>query len=436
MRDLADLQRFKYLVDTLLTSTPDLVLMQPFTNELTAYLGNICGISAEFDLNDWQHAKTANGVAISPVSAAKCSLETLRSQIFMQGVQAAITDKLASKPSIHILYAGTGPYGTLLLPYLACHANLPIKVTLLDIHPENIAAVEKLIHHFGIENYIEALVCDDATSWQPELGKQFDLIISETMTALLKNEPQVWIFAHLVQFLAPDGCLIPEVISLKAQFLLKQIDDDDNLAAGEFFRLDQHSALSIQRKDLDCLQGHINVPAGITPKHKLGLTTDIQVYKQHTLTLRQCSLNLPFTLPQPKDLLEAGAQIRFAYETPAQPEFVFYFPQGQQPLSKANIVPSESPSPSGLFHLSRAFQQARLQKYGDKIQPNDTDRLREQVLCNALGLTLHQWYEHLFTCDSLEELEQCLQILNPKLHGPDFVQNLNSKLLSSHSDIS
>lgn len=49
------------------------------------------------------------------MQAVKCLKETLRSQKFIQGVKRAIEDRLNSNnENIHVLYAGTGPYVTLL----------------------------------------------------------------------------------------------------------------------------------------------------------------------------------------------------------------------------------------------------------------------------------------------------------------------------------
>ncbi|TMP68404.1 class I SAM-dependent methyltransferase, partial [Pseudoalteromonas ruthenica] len=75
----------------------------------------------------------------------------------------------------------------------------------------------------------------DATEWQATEPQSFDIIISETMTALLKREPQVFIFAHLSQYLKPSGVLIPEEVSLKS-WLVNQAEPDYLL--GEFFKLD------------------------------------------------------------------------------------------------------------------------------------------------------------------------------------------------------
>ena len=88
------------------------------TDALVEIFESITSISAHFDMNDWQDANLSSGVAISPVQAARCLQETVRTQAFLKGVKAAIEEKLNAHDTLHILYAGTGPYGPLLLPLL------------------------------------------------------------------------------------------------------------------------------------------------------------------------------------------------------------------------------------------------------------------------------------------------------------------------------
>src|SRR5471030_2877346 len=70
------------------------------------------------DIND-SDIYLPSGKAISPVKAAFCLLEIQRTAVFIRGIHNAI---LALKEQfkgeqVHILYAGCGPYATLLTPF-------------------------------------------------------------------------------------------------------------------------------------------------------------------------------------------------------------------------------------------------------------------------------------------------------------------------------
>ncbi|WP_028865716.1 hypothetical protein [Psychromonas aquimarina] len=55
------------------------------TDALAQFLALVTGVSADFDMNEWQDVDLPSGVAISPVQAAKCLQKTIRTQVFIQG---------------------------------------------------------------------------------------------------------------------------------------------------------------------------------------------------------------------------------------------------------------------------------------------------------------------------------------------------------------
>ena len=162
------LKQLQPLVAIIIAAPVDAGVVKQPIHALVNALEQESGVSSQADMNTSHGTYTEHGVAISPVQAARCSLEPLRTQVFMQGVAAAINDKVHGDKVVHILYAGTGPFATLLLPYLACHPELPVRVTLLDIHQENIEAVKKLVARWHIGHLINEYVVADATCWQPD----------------------------------------------------------------------------------------------------------------------------------------------------------------------------------------------------------------------------------------------------------------------------
>ncbi|KAA1156632.1 SAM-dependent methyltransferase [Pseudoalteromonas fuliginea] len=409
------LNRYRNAVTHLLNEPADAGLMKPFINDLKNYLGNITSISTDFDMNDWNDENTSQGVAISPVQAAKCIEETLRTQIFMQGIKLAIEERLkATTDDIHILYAGTGPYGTLLIPYLSLATNSRIKVTLIDIHPENISAIKKLVKHFSITQNIVAITCDDATRWQAPDSQQFDIIISETMTALLKREPQVFIFAHLCQFLHNSGTLIPQNISLKAWLTpfksLMSIEGSttDDILLKEFYCLNIDEARRLNAGDASSFKGNMLIPNGVDTNYRLKLTTDIQVYKHHRLTENQCSLNIPLTFLPHDAQLRGGEAIHYEYITPKSADFIFTFPIKNTVKTEADLALFSDLTRLGLPGVKRMFERAQAAKSDHPFSIADDEWALWTELLDTLTLPYHETTVALYQSQSIEEFEHWL----------------------------
>ncbi|MEF1229151.1 class I SAM-dependent methyltransferase, partial [Vibrio fortis] len=233
----------------LLQQPNDAGICKHFVDQLVDKLAAATGISAEFDMNDWQSAELPTGVAISSVQAAKCVKEILRTQIFLKGVHQCFQDKLAQKESINVLYAGTGPYGTLVIPLLHLFRADQVKLWLLDIHPQNIESLKLLINELGVSDRVEFMGVADATRWQPDGNVTFDVLVSETMTALLAREPQVSIFSRLQRYLADDGELIPQQIVLGTELAAADSSGLLPIKLGSFFKLDRKTCRAIAAGD-------------------------------------------------------------------------------------------------------------------------------------------------------------------------------------------
>ncbi|GAB5417294.1 MAG: hypothetical protein Crog4KO_28760 [Crocinitomicaceae bacterium] len=155
------------------------------------------------------------GMALGTTWAASCLEDSVRTIQFVSGILQAIDEKLANTDrALHILYAGTGPYATLMLPALAGYTSDQIQCTLLEYNPESFRYMKKVIHDLGLESRVPSFVNADATSFEPKRG--IDILISETMQAGLMVETQVPIALHLSQFLHSDGVMIPEAITVSA----------------------------------------------------------------------------------------------------------------------------------------------------------------------------------------------------------------------------
>ena len=184
------------------------------SKEYKSILNTLCGeeINIEEGRSDM---KFENGKALGTFWAALCLDDLLRTRQFIRGIYKAIQDKLKEKESIHILYAGTGPFATLLLPLMLRFAKEDIKYTLLEVNPFSFRILKKVISKLGFEGYDITFVNEDATKFQLDAKNQPDIIISETMQNALAKEQQVPIFINLMSQSPRETIFIPEKIELK-----------------------------------------------------------------------------------------------------------------------------------------------------------------------------------------------------------------------------
>lgn len=159
-----------------------------------------------------------DGKAIGPIWAAMCVKEFMRTKRFISGIFKAANEAKKRFPNtrLHILYAGTGPFATLVLPLTAFYASSEISFTLLEINEQSIKYLEKVIKTFEIQEYIKSIVCCDATKYKIDSNVPVHIIISETMLNALQKEPQAAITLNLAPQLIEDGIFIPQNITVEA----------------------------------------------------------------------------------------------------------------------------------------------------------------------------------------------------------------------------
>jgi hypothetical protein len=116
-------QLYGLITQVLASSATDIGILKPVLSQLGELLSRFSGIDVDTTENIAEgETKFAQGLAVSPVIAAKCLQDIARSRAFILGVNQAIQDKLTccdkliKDDKLTILYAGTGPYGLLLLP--------------------------------------------------------------------------------------------------------------------------------------------------------------------------------------------------------------------------------------------------------------------------------------------------------------------------------
>lgn len=243
-----------------------------------------------------------SGKAISPSGAAHCLLEMKRTAIFLRGIKRAIDSKIQSTNKlIRILYAGCGPYATLVTPLLNYYSSDRIRVTFLDVNQVSLNAAEKLLLDLGLDEYIEQFVLADATNYKVDLP--YDIVVSETMQSGLKKEPQVAIAQNLIPQCGPDTIFIPERITIDAYLRKRGIWDGDQLieAGGETSHLCELFTVSKTSLDCRCYRKVVTLPQTFKKPYDLFIYTTIKVFDNEVLGLNDCSLNLPIKYYEIRD---------------------------------------------------------------------------------------------------------------------------------------
>ena len=157
---------------------------------------------------------TGSGIAISAVEASHCTTDYLRTTRFIKAVYGALTELMKRFPhqKLRILYAGCGPYATLVVPLLPFFPPAQYEFFFLDIQSYSLESARNLVTNLGFQQYNIHFIEADATAYVNKEG--FHLILTETMFQALTREPQVAITEQLQSQLLPGGIFLPEEITL------------------------------------------------------------------------------------------------------------------------------------------------------------------------------------------------------------------------------
>ena len=302
--------------DTLLACGNDFALMKHAVDELYRLFNQITGVSI-YHLNEDKDILLPSGKAISTAAAAHCLLEMKRTAVFLRGINDAIVQALEKNKAkaIRILYAGTGPYGTLVLPLLTLYKPAQLVVDWLDINPQSLTALQKIIDAFKLQSYVGEVYCADATTFT--VSKPYDIVISETMLACLKAEPQVAIMQNLIPQLQPDAIFIPEEISIDAALTNPRMEQERLLYfEGErppFRRIELGNIFTVNRCNLETkkMQRSIIIPDKTEEFPVLKVFTTVKVFGNEFLSENDSSITLPKQFYDFRR--EKGREVNFKY---------------------------------------------------------------------------------------------------------------------------
>lgn len=275
-----------------------------------------------------KHIETPDGRAVSPVSAAFCIIDFIRTRVFIQGINEAIKVKQAKKPGqpVTILYAGCGPFATLVTPLTCLYSPAELQLVLMDINPHALSYLSMTIDTFEIRDYVKEIIPADASvveiknSWQP------DIIVSETMMPGLRKEPIVNIYANLAVQL-PEATLIPEQVKIIAAVLSSTNNSNYTYLpfetlldlSAENARLfnDNEWSPAIFRKGVE-----VSVPENLDPAfRKFCLLTFIKVFGKYEIGFNESSLTIPHFMKKSNKIEDFPASFHIKYARGPVPGF-------------------------------------------------------------------------------------------------------------------
>lgn len=266
-----------------------------------------------------------SGNAVSTIKAAHCLLEFMRTAVFLRGIHKAILTLQQSFPGqrIHILYAGCGPYATLLTPLTTRFSSEEIAFHLLDINEDSLTSAKKLYSTLQLEDYVEEWICADATTYKIPNDITIHLMISETMLNALRKEPQVAIMLNLVPQLPEQGLFVPEEINVSAQLLSRRDEGNRYMHPDkEPERINLGTVYSIGRDHCEPQKPvTIEIPESFADHKDLYLLTNITTFGEEKLGIYECSLNMPVHIANVEQ--HQGRRIVFTYHMGEKPGFAY-----------------------------------------------------------------------------------------------------------------
>lgn len=285
----------KQITEILLKQEDDYSEIKKATDDLYDLFLNVSGLK-EDDERCRKDYYLPKGKAIGAVWAAMCIKEFLRTKRFIRGVFLGIKRAQEKFPNtkIHLLYAGTGPFATLIVPLTTVFTSQEIECTLLEINPDSIENLRKIIKVIEIEEYINDIVQCDATEYKVDKDKPVHMVVTETMQRALKKEPQVAITLNLVpQNISIEAGLLDPKRDMEKMMGVKCAEMDYCYYLNKIFEINKEIALTNDKRAKFFEEVEVEIPDYIEKRYKsLSLFTNIQVFEEEQLTYNQCSLNM------------------------------------------------------------------------------------------------------------------------------------------------
>ncbi len=314
---------FRNSVKTLLEEEKNFEKIKRAIDDLHFIYYEITGIKAfKEEANNTEDTFLNFGKAVSPLVAANCLLDVMRTKCFIQGIYHAIVDlrKKLNNRRLNILYPGSGPYASLIIPLCFLFEKNTFKCTIIDIHKESIDAVRKVIMKLGLSAYFDNIILDNAFNYRCYDFNRPHIIISEVLQRGLRSEPQVALAHHLIPQMDKEGVFIPKEIKLD---LIHSKAKGEESFMGSVLVLNKQNVLS---KLKECNQSDLKFDPLVIPmpllyceNDKLEIQTQLEVYDGIFLKKNQSTLNIPI-IATPLIGYDAKTRFKFEYKVSNKPE--------------------------------------------------------------------------------------------------------------------
>jgi predicted RNA methylase len=288
-----------------------------------------------------ENIKLSSGTAIGTTWAAMCIQDFVRTKRFLKAIYQAINDMLETKMGapIQILYAGCGPFATLLTPLLTIFNKDQIQCTLLEINPLSILMLNKIIETLEVESCIKEIINIDATKYVIDQNNVPDIFICETLQAALRKEPQVAIYLQLGPQVNEKTIFIPEQIdihcgllnaSLDHKRMIGELDEGYSsfLILKPLLKLNKYTYKILPHSEglpgKQLFAAEAQLPNDLDGFDRVCIFTKIKLYQDIELDYWESPLTIPIQYSGLRTE-QAGTGLNILYELGEEPEFKITF---------------------------------------------------------------------------------------------------------------
>lgn len=270
------------------------------------------------------------GKALGAAWAVRCITDLMRTKRFVQGLHAAVEARLHRQSApVHIVYAGCGPFATLVLPILHAFPPEQVRVSLIEINEISFATAQHTLEVLGFTDHVVHWFNGNAATLKLPASARADILLSETMQYTLVKEMQVAITLNLLPQMKPDAWLVPEEIRVSLT-PIKMRSPEKTPFIGVKQEVLSWSADSIFQWQQRYREGTLDTlpeesihlcRADLAAYQSLYLLTDIQTFGAYHLGFRQSSLTGPYFLESLTDDFREGIKVDLQYQLLPVPDW-------------------------------------------------------------------------------------------------------------------
>ncbi|AZJ33219.1 hypothetical protein SAMN05444344_0996 [Tenacibaculum mesophilum] len=293
----------KEKVSTLLKDSIEQSEIENLINEIHTYFKELTQLTGfENHIEHLAAITTSKGKALGLNHAAQCLLDYKRTVKFLKAMVMAIKEKQQDHPNetIHIFYAGCGPYAPFVTLIAPLFSPEEIQFSLLEINDKSLKYAKILIQKLELTNYVTNYYTADAVTFKIPEPEKFHILFSETLDALLYRECYVPILFNLLPQLSEDIAVIPENVLIKMSLSVNSITDSKHITeeidtiinVREVISLNKSDIISTQLPDKKVAVKSLN----IEQYNYLLLDTLVHIYDNIWLTRNESSLTIPLEM--------------------------------------------------------------------------------------------------------------------------------------------